>query len=220
MGILIRMDLLSNSSLHNWMSFGETGWNNVSFPPCQYVNWTTPNADEPTHNLPLPIITNASCTQVCNDSRSLFGRQDNLATCGLWSTLVYRYNFDGTVPDPNRFIEKAPVGLLDSFANVGLDAYDPDYFQSAVSYADVMSACFVYLYQNVKAWKSTDADLVSWVCTKNGLFLYSPGSNSSGGVSAFSCTRAVRGCLFEICSPEALNPELAGVGVSLSDIMT
>ena len=209
-----------NSSLHSWISFDEPLWNNVSFPPCQYVNWTNPNADEPTYGLTLPIITNTSCTQVCNDSRSLFGRQDNLATCGLWSTLVYAYNFNGSAPDPHRYIEKAPVDLLSSFANIGLDAHDPDYFQWAVSYADVMSACFVYLYQNVKAWKSADDGLVSGACTKNGLFPFPSGSNSSVDFSIYESTWAVHGCLVDICSPVTLNPELAGVGVSLSNIVT
>ena len=217
------MALLPNSSLHDWISFNETTWNNVSFPPCQYVNWTIPNVDEPTHNLPLPIITDASCTQVCNDSRSLFGWQDNLATCGLWSTLVYAYNFDGSGADPNRYIDRAPADLLNSFANVGLDAHDPEYFQSAVSYADVMSACFVYLYQNVKAWKLVDYGLVYGACTKNGLFPYSPGSNmsdSSADVNFNQSANALYACLADICSPVALNPELAGVGVSFSNIMT
>ena len=215
------MDLLSNSSLHNWISFNETAWNNASFPPCQYVNWTTPSADEPTYGLPLPIVTKADCTQVCNDSLSLFGRQDNLATCGLWSTLVYAYNFNGSGPDPRRFIEKAPEDLLDSFANVGLDAYDPEYFQWAGSYADVMSPCFVYVYQNVKAWRSADAYFVPGSCTRNGLFPYSSSSNlsnSSADVNFNRSASALHACLTDLCSPVALDPELAGVGVSSSSL--
>ena len=213
---------LTDSSLQSWISFNETTWNNVSFPPCQYVNWTTPNVDEPTYDLSLPIITNASCTQVCNHSLSLFGEQSDLATCGLWSSLVYAYNFDGSAPDPNRYTAKAPVDMLNSFANVGLDAHDPEYFQSAVSYADVMSACFIYLYQNVKAWKAADDGLVSGACTKNGLFPYSPGSNmtdSSAEVNFNHSANAVYNCLVDICSTVSLNPELAGVGVSLSNMM-
>ena len=214
------MALIPNSSLNHWMSFGENAWYKASFPPCQYVNWTKPNADEPTHNLKLPIITNASCTQVCNDSRSLFGWQENLVTCGIWSTLAYVYTFDGPAPNPNRYTEEAPAELLSSFANVGLDAHDPEYFQSAVSYADVMSACFVYLYQNVKAWKSADDGLVSGACTKNGLFPYSSASNTSGSVEFQFSTTAVYYCLEDICSPVALNPEFSGIGVSLSTILT
>ena len=220
------MDLLPNSSLHNWIFFEQTIRNNISFPPCQYVNWTIPNADEPTHNLSLPIITNASCTQVCNDSRSLFGRQDNLATCGLWSTLVYAYNFNESGADPNRYVESAPVDLLSSFANVGLDAHDPEYFQSTVIYADVISACFVLLDQDVKAWKSADDKSVSSACTKNGLFPYPPGSNksimsnSSADGYIVASAGALDSCLADICSPVALNPELAGIGVSLSNLVT
>ena len=226
------MELLPNSSLHRWISFDENApWNNVnnvsnvSFSPCQYVNWTTPNADEPTYNHSLPIITNTSCTQVCNDSRSLFHLQNNLVTCGLWSSLVYAYNLDGSAPDPNRHIENASVDLLNSFANVGLDVNDPEYIQWAVSYADVMSACFVYLYQNVKAWKSADDGSVSGACIKNSLFPNSPAPNrsylssDSADASIIGTALTVGACLADICSPVALNPEFAGVGVSLCNIM-
>ena len=138
-------------------------------------------------------------------------------TCGIWSTLVYAYNFNESGADPNRYPEKAPMDLLKSFANVGLDVQDPEYSQWAISYADVMSSCFVYLYQNVKAWKSADDGLVSGACTKNGLFPYSTGSNlsSSGADVNFNhSASAVHTCLADICSPVALNPEFAGVGVS------
>ena len=145
------MALLSNSSLQSWMSFNETNWNNISFRPCQYVNWTLPSVDELVNKSSLPVITDASCTQVCNDSGSLFGWQDNLVTCGIWSTLAYAHNFADGSPNTTRFIEKAPEDLLNSFADVGLDAYDPEYFESAMNYADVMSTCFVYLYKNVKS---------------------------------------------------------------------
>ena len=155
-------------------------------------------------------------------------------TCGLWSSLVYAYNFDGSAPDPNHYIEDAPVDLLSSFANVGLDADDPEYFQWSVSYADVMSACFVYLYQNVKAWKSADDGLVFDACTKSALFPNSPSSNRSilsnssadaymvqyADASIVDTADTIRDCLVDICSPVALNPELTGVGVSLSTIMT
>ena len=218
------MDLLPNSSLHNWIWSAETVSVNVSFPPCQYVNWTTPNPDELTHHLPLPIITNASCAQVCNDSISLFGWQDNLVTCGLWSTLVYAFNSNGSGIDPNRYPGRASADLLNSFAIVGLDAHDPEYFQWAVTYTDVMSACFVYLYQNVKAWKSADDNLVSGACTKNGIFPYTAYPNNYSDDSTYAYISQTRGainnCLIDICSPVALNPELAGVGVILSNILT
>lgn len=206
------MALISNSSLHNWITFNETTWNNVPFPPCQQVTWTLQNYSEKSL---VPTITNASCVQVCNDSSSLFGWQENLATCGLWSTLVYAYNFDVVGSDPSRYIEEAPVDLLSSFADVGLDADDPEYFQSAIGYADIMSACFVYLYQITRK----DDGLVSGACTKNWLFPYSLDTtflmpNNSVDVNFNHSTTALSSCLSEMCSPVTLNPELAGVGVS------
>ena len=210
------MALLPNSSLYNWIYFDETIWNNASFPTCQHVHWTFPNGDDN----PVRIITNASCTKVCNNSISLFGWQENLATCGLWSSLVYAYNYEGSGPDPSRYTERAPVDLLSSFADVGLDADDPEYFQSAVGYADIISTCFVYLYQTTRR----DDGFVSGSCTKNWLFPYSRWSsmvmpNSSADANFNHSAITLAECLVELCSPVALNPELAGVGVSLSDIM-
>ena len=209
------MALLSNSSLHNWISFDDTTWNNASFPPCQHVDWTFADGDYIYHN-----ITKASCTQVCNDSVSLFGWQENLATCGLWSTLVYAYNYEGFGLDPSRYTERAPVNLLSSFADVGLDAGDPQYFQSAINYADIMSTCFVYLYLMTRK----DDGIVSSFCTKDWLFPYSPGlsmfrPNKSAHTNFNHSTTALSTCLVEMCSPVALNPELAGVGVSLSNMI-
>ena len=220
------MALLGNSSLHKWLSFNEITWNNATFPPCQYVNWTNPNADEPTS------ITNASCTQVCNDSISLFGSQDNLVTCGLWSTLAYTYNLEGPGAHSNRYVEEGPIAdLLGSFTEVGLNVDDPEYFLSATGYADVMSACFVHLYRSVKAYKVADDGLVSAACTKSGLFpysesfslqSYSPESNMSNVYvqnNLYRSVEALQTCLIDICSPVALNPEFAGIGVSLSNRM-
>ena len=211
------MALVSNSSLHNWISFNETTWNNASFPPCQHVEWMFLDGDE-THM--IRNITKASCTIVCNNSVSLFGWQENLATCGLWSTLVYAYYFEGSSPDPNHYIERASVDLLSSFADVGLNANDPEYLQSAVGYADIMSTCFVYLYQMTRR----DGGVVSGYCTKNWLFPYSlwsskfnPNRSADANFNHSATTLSI--CLAEMCSPVALNPELAGVGVSLSNIM-
>ena len=192
------MALLPNSSLHNWISFDETTWNNLSFPPCQHVKWTFPGGDY-AHQ----VLTNASCTQVCNDSVSLFGWQDNLATCGLWVTLGYTHNFNQSGLTLNAS-ENGAVGLLNSFANVGLDVDDPDYVQSAVDYGAVISACFVSIYQRTR--KGGDDGLVSGACTRNGLFPNSFDSN-------------IQTCLEDICSPVAFDPELTGVGFSLSNIM-
>ena len=62
----------------------------VSFPyhdplqPCQYVSWTLPNPNESTFGRALPIKTKVSCTQICNDSISLFGSQQI-----IWSIVAY-----------------------------------------------------------------------------------------------------------------------------------
>lgn len=193
------MALVPNSSLHNWISFANITGNNPSFPPCQHVDWM-PDSDD-LHQ--VRNLTNVSCTQVCNDSVSLFGWQDNLATCGLWVALGYTKNFDQFGPIPNA-IKNDPVGLLKSFADVGLDIDDPDYIKTAAGYGDLISDCFESIY--LKTRKVGFGGLVSGACTRNGLFPYSYDSG-------------IQTCLEEICSPVAFNPELTGVGVSLSHII-
>ena len=194
------MALLPDSSIHNWISFADSDWNNASVPPCQRVNWSSPFDDEMPQ---VRKITTASCTQVCNDSVSLFGWQDNLATCGLWVTLGYTYNINQFGPNHNTS-EGYPVGLVNSFAEAGLELDDPDYIQSAVGYGDLISDCFVSIYQKTR--KVGVDGLVSGACTRNGLFPYSYDSY-------------IQTCLEEICSPVAFDPELTGVGVSISNVM-
>ena len=83
-----------------------------------------------------------------------------------------------------------------------------------------MSACFVYLYENVKTLQSANDGSVSGACTKDELFPHSTESNVSVRDGFHYSTAALEACLVDICSPGALNPEIAGVGVSLSNSMT
>ena len=202
------MALLSNSSISDWLQFNGT---NLELPPCQYVNYTGHLAHLDTGGAvidTLPDITDASCAQVCNDSASLFApHTNNLATCGLWSTVLSAYTVFG--PDnsllPNY--NDNSTDLFDRFEKVGLDQ---SVLQYATSYADTISTCFQLLYYNAKFFTySDDGDTVA-ACTREQLFPLGSNTNTSTIV-----TSALGSCLESICSPITLNPDLAGIGVSL-----
>jgi len=133
------MALLSNSSISDWLQFNGTG---LDLPPCQYVNYTghlTYFDDGGAVINSQPDISSASCTQVCNDSASLFApHTNNLVTCGLWSTLLSTYTVFGSNNDllPNN--NEDSKELFDRFEEVGLDL---GLLESATSYADIISTC-------------------------------------------------------------------------------
>ena len=212
-----------NSSIKAWESFDGSLFldtdGDVDLPyrdplqPCQYVNWTLPSTDESTFGQPLPIKTNVSCAQICNDSISLFGsQQNNLINCGLWSTLVSAYIF------VDRSIQVADRSLLKAFEEVGLDTSVPQYIEWATTYMDTIGACFMYLYQNVKQYTFADDGTVLGSCTIEALFTYSP--NMTYNITNFyddtilGTLDQLRDCVEDICSPVTLNPDLAGIGVS------
>ena len=58
--------------------------------------------------------------------------------------------------DPLRHNQSAPADLLQAFDHVGLNASDPQNIKSAATTADIISSCFVCLYQNIKAFFLTD----------------------------------------------------------------
>ena len=89
-------------------------------------------------------------------------KANNLVNCGLWSTIVFTYNYDRP-PDggPIRHNQSAPADLLQAFEQVGLNASDPQNIESAATTADIINSCFVYLYQNIQAFSFADDGKVS-----------------------------------------------------------
>ena len=77
--------------------------------------------------------------------------------CGLWSTNVFAYNNDRP-PDggPIRHNQSTPADLLQAFEHVGLNAIDLQNVESAATTVDIISSCFVYLYQNIKVFSLAD----------------------------------------------------------------
>lgn len=202
------MASLWNSSISSWLQLNDTG---LDLLPCQYVNYTghlTYFESGGAVIESLPDFTNASCSQVCNDSASLFApHTDNLVTCGLWSTLLSAY----TVFGPNNSLlsndNNRSTDLLGPFEGVGLGLHVLEY---ATSYADIISTCFQLLYFNAKFFTYSDDGSTVAACTREVLFPL--GSNTNSTAPAVS---ALQECLEAICSPITLNPDLAGIGVGL-----
>ena len=204
------MALLSNSSIADWLQFNGTHLGQLT---CQYVNYTghldyIEGAGGGAVIDSQPEIINANCSQVCNDSASLFApHTNNLATCGLWSTVISAYTaFDSD----NTLVlngNKGSSDLLDDFREIGLT---PNLVEYATSYADIISTCFQLLYYNAKFFTYADDGTTIGACTREQLFPLGSNMNTS-----IPITSALETCLNAICSPITLNPDLAGIGVSL-----
>ena len=180
--------------------------------PCQYVNYTGhlayPDGGAAVIDT-LPDITNACCTQVCDDSASLFApHTDNLVTCGVWSTLLSAYTAFG----PNNTLvpndDKESIDLFNRFGDVGLGIGVIEY---ATAYADIISTCFQLLYYNARFFTYSDDGSTIGACTREVLFPLGSNMNSSTPIIS-----ALQTCLAAICSPITLNPDLAGIGVRVS----
>lgn len=142
------MALLWNSSIYEWLQFDGV---DLVVPSCQYVNYTGRLEyfeDGGSVISSLPVMSNASCAQVCNDSASVFASQtNNLVACRLWSTLLSAY----TVYDDEDSLllnqYNGSIGLFDQFRDVGLG---PGVLEYASAYVNTISACFQLLYYNAK----------------------------------------------------------------------
>lgn len=208
---------LSNSSISGWVGFDTSGLPTIY--PCQHVNDTSG----------IAVLTNASCAQVCNDSVSLFWPPtdnpptNNLVTCGLWTTLMGQYTYLG----PNNELQYDTTinteGLLSPFQGTGLNESDVQYLPS---YTDTISDCFERIYVNAKKFTFSDDGRAASACTRDELFPLAPSTSPSDpsgdsptyglADAAFKPTiDALKDCLDATCSPLTLNPDLAGIGVSL-----
>lgn len=193
----------SNSSIAAWLDWYEKD-DLPDILPCKYANYTNANAE----NDYTPSLDDASCVEVCNDGASMFYDQShNLVTCGIWTSLLSA----STVSDSDNILKfnnnSDFTNHLVLFAGTGLNS---SVFQYAPLYAGLISDCFEVIYTNVKRLSYADNGQVPSACTKSQLFPL--GSNDN---STFYIIDALKDCIDLICSPLTLNPDLAGVGVSL-----
>ncbi|KAK0508631.1 hypothetical protein JMJ35_008907 [Cladonia borealis] len=130
---------------------------------------------------------------------------DNLVTCGLWTTLISAYTTIGPgnylVPNSNN----QSTHLLKQFQELG---FNDDVHEQALAVADSISSLLQRLYFDAKFLTSSNDGTTPSACTRSTLFPL--GSNSS---STDHSLQALRSCLQAICSPVTLNPDLAGIGV-------
>lgn len=206
------MASLSNSTIHDWLQYNGT---DLALPSCQYVNYTG-HLDYSKSGIAWidspPDISNASCSQVCNDSTSLFEPgTNNLVNCGLWSTYLSAYTEFDSDHALTLNHNPPPVSLYNQFKKVGLDLGLIEY---ALSYADTISSCLQLFYYNAKFFTHADDGTTTTACTREVLFPLGSNRNTSTPT-----TKALQECIQSICSPITLNPDLAGIGVSSMTIL-
>ena len=188
----------STSSIDSWLKFD--GVKLPALPTCQLNG------------------TDVGCRQVCNNSTELFNATDphsnnNLVTCGLWTSLVLAYS-DPSYVEANGTLgsvkDNSSQTLLAPFERLDLNESD---FQNASQYADTISSCFEFIYINTKAFSFDDNGKTPAACTRDDLF---PVGSYNYSNSGFEYTTSLKDCLQEICSPLTLDPDLAGIGVGSS----
>ena len=163
------MALLAGSSIQPWLTFDGTL---PLIQPCRFVNHSIVNqsiTNPPNGYGDTPVYPITNCSNVCNDSISLFEptNSDTLVTCGLWSTLVSSLTYDGlgnALLPPN---DTKSLTLLKPFNAVGLDLDDIPY---TLSYADEISDCLVEIYSDVKQFSFADDGTIPANCSRNDIF--------------------------------------------------
>ena len=160
------MTSLTGSSIQSWLNFSGTL---PPIQPCKYVDLE----NGPTYT--------TSCSNVCNDSTSLFEptNYDTLVTCGLWTTLVSSRT--STSDELGNYLlppnDTQSLNLLKAFNAVGLDLDMIPYTQS---YADTISDCLVEIYSDVKELSYPDDGTMPVNCSKNDIFPFGTNLSSAG----------------------------------------
>ena len=190
----------SSSTVQQWLDYNGTL---PTLAPCQLATQGLRDLD----------WTNASCSRVCNDTTSLFAVQystpknQNLATCGIWLTLIAAYTwipFDNLLLPTNYSTEVDWNGFAGSSLDFGA-------LQLAPSSVHAISKTFEEIYINLVEFSSSDDGTVAMACTVQSLFPLG-GNLNSAGPSLY--IQSLHDCLDAICSPVTLNPDLAGIGVN------
>lgn len=219
------MALASNSSIRAWLEFN--GTLPLTMQPCHQYSY--PN-DYQLNESFAPVPTIANCTQVCNDSTSLFtSPSNNLVVCGLWTQVIAYETYIGpgnSILPPNNYSNPFDVFAMQDeviegidptlFEPIGLNLNNAD----TPSYADIISGCLMDIYITVNVNASNVKDTVPSACTKNKLFPLL--TNESWTSPQFSSLLedelqhvpySIRDCIDAICSPRTVNSDVAGIGV-------
>ena len=169
------MASLSFSTIQSWLTFD--GKTLPPIQPCRFVNHSTAPVYPPVYPPKYPVT---DCSNVCNDSISLFEptNNDTLVTCGLWTTLVSSRT--STSDELGNYLlppnDTQSLNLLEVFNSVGLGL---DMVQYTQSYADTISNCLVEIYSDVKEFSYADDGTMPANCSENDIFPF--GTNASSG---------------------------------------
>lgn len=110
-----------------------------------------------------------------------------------------------------QFDPKSDVNDLSTqFQGTGLNETDVQYLPS---YVDTITDCLELIYINVKDYAFSDDGRAASACTRDELFPIGPSPAFDNPFQP--SVDALRDCLEAICTPLTLNPDLAGIGVSL-----
>lgn len=194
------MASILNSSIQLWFDY--TGDILPVILPCQRIEWVSARPN---------IVLDANCKHVCNDSSSILDptMPNNLATCGLWSSLTLMPST--TMGDPDeRSLNNRVIALLEQFVLLGLDRRDANY---AADVRDTVASCLSFLYNQIMSVTYMGIASFASACAEQELFTYFRLAYRDAQIP----TSSFRDCIDAICSPRTLNPDPGGIGVSLSD---
>ena len=153
-----------------------------------------------------------NCTKVCNSSGSLIDDKfpNNLLTCGLWATLVTLDSYNEQTytmqPDVTKAVHEQYQDALGRFTTLGLDAGDEAYVSAAIE--AVSTTMFTLLKEN--RIQTYQGDSIQGLCSQQALL--------PTGAFEYNTDipQHVRDCVTMICAPRSLNPDLGGIGVSIT----
>ena len=175
------MASLTSSSIQPWLTFNGTL---PPINPCRFADSIAQYGDGNSSSsvntsVYPPVYPITSCSNVCNDSISLFEptNNDTLVTCGLWTTLVS--NMTSTSDESGEYLlppnDTQSLNLLKAFNAVGLDLDMIPYTQS---YADTISDCLVEIYSDVKELSYADDGTMPANCSENDIFPFGTNGNA------------------------------------------
>ena len=192
---------ISNSSIQLWLDFkvdDHLDFNTETIPA------TIPSCQS--------HVISDNCTQVSSSSASILVDTfpNNLLTCGLWATLVtldncVEKNVTG-LPDVTKAVHQHYQDVLGRFTPLGLDDSDEAFVSAAIG--AVSSTLFMLLKEN--RIQTYEGDTIQGLCSQQYLF---PTASIEYDTDI---PQHVRDRVTTICAPKSLNPDLGGIGVSMT----
>ena len=155
-----------------------------------------------------PVVL-GNCTEVCEFANTLLDADlpNNLLTCGLWATLITLDNYSTAVPGQTiEAVHEQYQDVLRRFDTLGLDASNSTYVSATIE--AVSTTLFTLLKENrIQTYQSSS---IQGPCDQQTLFLIPSWASDT------DVPQLLRNCISAIYAPRSLNPDLGGVGVSMT----